>query len=134
MITLFTLIALVSAVQDTSVAVIPRPVHLTRGTGAFLITPATAVVTDRATRQIGHRLADWLEPATGYRLPVTAASGAATRTIALRLDTTLSRLRGEGYRLTVTRTRITLRAPPPAGGFYALETVPQPLPPHLSPA
>ncbi|PYO94149.1 MAG: beta-N-acetylglucosaminidase [Gemmatimonadetes bacterium] len=131
MITLFTLIALVSAVQDTSVAVIPRPVHLTRGTGAFLITPATAVVTDRATRQIGHRLADWLEPATGYRLPVTAASGAATRTIALRLDTTLSRLGDEGYRLTVTGTRITIRAPHPAGVFYGIETLRQLLPPDI---
>jgi len=131
MITLFTLIALVSAVQDTSVAIIPRPVHLTRGTGAFLITPATAVVTDRATRQIGHRLADWLEPATGYRLPVTAASGAATRTIALRLDTTLSRLGDEGYRLTVTGTRITIRAPHPAGVFYGVETLRQLLPPDI---
>jgi len=131
MITLFTLIALVSAVQDTSVAIIPRPVHLTRGTGAFLITPATAVVTDRATRQIGHRLADWLEPATGYRLPVTAASGAATRTIALRLDTTLSRLGDEGYRLTVTGTRITIRAPHPAGVFYGIETLRQLLPPDI---
>src|SRR5213075_3237114 len=131
MITLFTLIALVSAVQDTSVAIIPRPVHLTRGTGAFLITPATAVVTDRATRQIGHRLADWLAPATGYRLPVTAASGAATRTIALRLDTTLSRLGDEGYRLTVSGTRITIRAPHPAGVFYGVETLRQLLPPDV---
>jgi len=36
------------------------------------------VATDRATRQIGYQLADWLGPATGYRLSVGgAAAGAA---------------------------------------------------------
>ncbi len=64
MINVLTLIALV-AVQDTSVAVIPQPAHMTRATGTFLLTPATVVVTDRATRDIGYQLADWLRPATG---------------------------------------------------------------------
>jgi len=129
--TLFTLIAIVSGVQDTSVAVIPRPVHVTRGTGAFLLTPATAIVTDRATRQIGYLLADWLQPATGYRLAVGAASGGAARTITLRLDTTLTRLGDEGYRLTVSGTRITIRARRPAGVFYGVETLRQLLPPDI---
>src|SRR2546423_3885744 len=115
------LIAIILAVglQDTTLAVIPQPAHLARGAAAaFVLTPTTAIVTDRATRQIGYQLADWLEPATGYRLPVTAAGGAATRTIALRIDPALSRLGDEGYRLTVSGTRITIRAPRPAGGLF----------------
>src|SRR6267378_1225021 len=90
MINVLTLIALV-AVQDTSVAVIPQPAHMTRATGTFLLTPATVVVTDRATRDIGYQLADWLRPATGYRLAVGGTAGAAARVISLRLDSTLAR-------------------------------------------
>jgi hexosaminidase len=131
MINLLTLLALVAGVQDTTLALIPRPAHLTRGTGTFLLTPATAIVTDRATRDIGYQLADWIQPATGYRLSVAAAPGPATRTISLRIDPTLSRLGPEGYRLTVTGTRITIRGLQPAGVFYGVETLRQLLPPDI---
>jgi len=131
MIHLLALLTLVAGVQDTTLAVIPRPVHITPGTGTFLLTPATVVVTDRATRQIGYQLADWLGPATGYRLPVSGASGTAARTISLRVDPTLARLGDEGYRLTVTGTRITIRAFRAAGVFYGVETLRQLLPPDV---
>jgi len=130
MINLFTLVALL-AVQDTSVAVIPQPAHMTRGTGTFLLTSATVVVTDRATRDIGYQLADWLRPATGYRLAVGGTAGAAARVISLRLDSTLARLGEEGYRLTLTGSRITIRAYRAAGVFYGVETLRQLLPPDI---
>jgi len=129
MINLLAVLALVAGVQDTTLAVIPRPVHMIRGSGAFLLTPATVVVTDRATRDIGYQLADWLQPATGYRLSVRG--GSATHAISLRLDSTLSRLGDEGYRLSVTSGRITIRAYRPAGAFYAVETLRQLLPPDV---
>src|SRR3989442_11833804 len=43
----------------------------------------------------------------------------------------LSRLGEEGYRLTVTGTRITIRAFRPAGVFYGVETLRQLLPPDV---
>ena len=131
MINLIALVALVAGAQDTTLAVIPRPAHLTRGPGTFLLTPATVVVTDRATRPIGYQLADWLGPATGYRLAVSGGPGTAARTISLRTDPTLARLGDEGYRLTVTGTRITIRAFRPAGVFYGVETLRQLLPPDV---
>ena len=131
MITLLALVALVAGVQDTSLAVIPRPVHMTRGTGTFLVTPATVLVTDRATRLIGYQLSDWLAPATRYRLAVSGAAGTAARTISLRVDPTLARLGEEGYRLSVAGTRITIRAYRPAGVFYGVETLRQLLPPDI---
>jgi len=130
MINVLTLVALVS-IQDTSVAVIPRPAHMSRGTGTFLLTPATIVATDRATRQIGYQLADWLGPATGYRLSVGGAAAGAARVISLRLDPTLARLGEEGYRLAVTGSRITIRAYRAAGAFYGVETLRQLLPPDI---
>src|SRR5437867_5192447 len=131
MINLLALLALVAGVQDTTLAVIPRPAQMTRGTGTFLLTPATVVVTDRATRQIGYQLSDWLQPATGYRLVVSGAAGTAARTISLRVDPALARLGEEGYRLIVTGTRITIRAFRPAGVFYGVETLRQLLPPDV---
>src|SRR6266566_4198597 len=130
MINVLSLVALV-AVQDTSLAVIPRPAHMTRGTGTFPLTPATIVATDRATRQIGYQLADWLGPATGYRLSVGGAAAGAARVISLRLDPTLARLGEEGYRLAVTGSRITIRAYRAAGAFYGVETLRQLLPPDI---
>ncbi len=129
--TLIALVALAVAhpLQDTTLSVITRPVHMIRGTGEFALTSGTVIVTDRATRQIGYQLADWLQPATGYRLSVAGVAGSATRVMSLRLDATLSRLGDEGYRLSVTPSRITIRAFRPAGAFYAVETLRQLLPP-----
>jgi hexosaminidase len=103
---------------------------MTRGSGVFVVTPGTVVVTDRATRQVGHQLADWLSPATGYRLFVAGAvpPGGAARVVSIRLDSSLARLGDEGYRLSAAPTRITIRAFRPAGAFYAVQTLRQLLP------
>lgn len=131
MINLIALVALLGGVQDSALSVIPRPVQMTRGTGEFVFTPGTAVVTDRATRDIGYQLADWLAPATGLRLAVRAAPGTATRVVSVRLDPSLTRLGEEGYRVVVTPTRITIRAFRPAGAFYAAQTLRQLMPPDV---
>jgi len=131
MITLLTCVALVAGVQDTELSVIPRPVHLTRGRGTFVLTARTAIVTDRATRDIGYQLADWIRPATGYRLAVGAAPEAGAEAISIRIDPTLARLGDEGYGLSVTPARIAIRAFRPAGAFYAVETLRQLLPPDI---
>src|SRR5947207_5230758 len=59
------------------------------------------------------------------------APAAAARTIALRLDPSLTRLGDEGYQLSVTARQITIRAHRPAGTFYAVETLRQLLPPDI---
>src|SRR6266571_2006187 len=129
--TLIAIVALTVAhpFQDTTLSVIPRPAHMIRGTGEFALTSGTVIVTDRATQDIGYELADWLRPATGYRLSVVGAPGAATRVVSLRLDPALARLGDEGYRLSVTPTSVTIRAFRPAGAFYAVQTLRQLLPP-----
>jgi hexosaminidase len=131
MINLLAIVSLLAAPQDTTLSVIPKPVQMTRTAATFTLTPGTAIVTDRSTYDIGIQLADWLQPATGYRLAVVGATGAGGQVISLRLDPTLARLGDEGYRLTVTHSRINIRAYRPAGAFYAVETLRQLLPPQV---
>lgn len=131
MISLFACLALLGGVQDTALSVIPRPVHIMHRPGSFSLTAGTVIVTDRGTRRIGYQLADWLYPATGYRLPAVGSAGGATHVVSLSLDSTLSRLGEEGYRLTVTATRITIRGFRPAGVFYGVETLRQLFPPDI---
>ena len=102
------LFAGVSAIQlDTAIAVIPRPVAVTRGSGAFTVTATTVIAAPAALRPLALALADALAPATGWRLAVRAAPGQG-RAIALRLDRRLALLGDEGYRLEVTPRRVTI--------------------------
>ena len=129
--TLLAIVALLTGTQDSTLSVIPKPVQMTRTAASFELTPGTAIVADRNTYDIGIQLADWLQPATGYRLAVVGSTGTGGQVISLRLDPTLARLGDEGYRLTVTRTRITIRAYRPAGAFYAVQTLRQLFPPDI---
>src|SRR6185295_1025465 len=110
--------------QDTGLSVIPQPVRVTRAAGAFVLTAQTVIATDPATRDVGYALADYVGPATGYRVPVRATGGS----ISIRTDTSLARLGDEGYRLVVTPTAISIRAFKPAGAFYGVQTLRQLLP------
>jgi hexosaminidase len=125
------MLALALAVAlDSTFAIVPRPVHVTpRGGGSFTLTASTVITTDAASRALGGQLADYLFPATGFRL-VVAAVGAG-RTISIRLDSTLAALGDEGYRLDVSSTRVTIRARRPAGAFYGIQTLRQLLPPAI---
>jgi hexosaminidase len=126
-IALLTALALVVPAQDSGLSVIPQPVRLTRTLGQFVLSAGTVIATDAASRDVGYALADYVAPATGYRLSVRGSGGA----ISIRTDTSLARLGEEGYRLTVTPAAITIRAYKPAGAFYAVQTLRQLLPPEI---
>ena len=96
MFNLLQILALLAGAQDTGVSVIPKPVTLTRTAASFQLTPGTAIVTDRATYDIGIQLADWLQPATGFRLAVVGAAGTGGQVISIRLDPKLAQLSEEG--------------------------------------
>lgn len=107
---------------------VPRPVRVATKPGSFTLTGATVITTGPATRALGAMLADYLFPATGFRLalrsgPLTTATG-----ISIGLDSTLKALGPEGYRLEVSPTAVTIRALRPVGAFYAIQTLRQLLP------
>ncbi len=93
-----------------------------------MLTARAVITTDAAMRDVGYALADYVLPATGYRLPVRGSAGGAARVISIRTDSTLARLGDEGYRLQVTPTGVRIRAFKPAGAFYAVQTLRQLLP------
>lgn len=117
--------------------VIPVPASVEPGSGApFTLTPEAVVVvpTSRgaadsaataAAARVGDMLARRLRPATGLRIPVTAADDAAPRgAIVLRLDGAAT-LGAEGYELAITADSVRLTAAAPAGLFHAMQTLRQ---------
>ncbi len=93
------LAALLAALAlDSGFAIVPRPVHLTPKSGSFTLTGSTAITADAASRALGGMLADYLFPATGFRLAVRSSAPAGVPAISIRLDTTLRTLGDEGYR------------------------------------
>lgn len=123
-----------AAAQDPAapIAVIPRPAQVTPLVGRFALTARTVIWTTPADVRVGHQLARYLEPATGFALAVrTDAPAPAGRAIVLRRDASLARLGPEGYVLEVRPDRVTARAPEEAGLFYAVQTIRQLLPPEV---
>ena len=112
-------------------SIIPRPVSMTAQTGRFTLGPRTVIWTDPASESVGHQLATYLEPATGFVFRVQVGGPVPGAAIALRRDASLERLGPEGYSLTVLPGGVDARAPELAGLFYAVQTLRQLLPPDI---
>ena len=112
-------------------ALIPLPASVQPAPGQFTLTAGTGIFVDPATPEltaIGQYLADKLKPATGYKLPVTAAASAPAGSIFLTTNGADPSLGDEGYTLTVTSSGVRLQAPKPAGLFHGVQTIRQLLP------
>ena len=117
--------------DSQAIAIVPRPESLSVGRGRFVIGPSTVIYADAATADIARRFAVSLFPATGLSIPVRVGTPAGASTIVLQRGPRLTRLGEEGYELTVTPRRLTVRGRERAGVFYGLQTVRQLLPPAV---
>jgi hexosaminidase len=113
--------------------IVPKPVSLTAGSGQFALTAGTRIVVaggSAAALPVAQDLASYLRPATGYRLPVvpgTSEPGAITLALGSQ-GAVPGDPDGEGYRLNVTSTRVTLAAATPHGLYNGIQTIRQLLP------
>lgn len=120
----------VTAASTAAPAVIPKPVSTTTGADRFMLTPATRIAAGPGTAPVAQDLAGYLRPATGYPLPVTPGKpGAQTITLALGPRYAIpGDTDGEGYRLAVTPSGVTLDAATAHGLYDGVQTIRQLLP------
>lgn len=130
-------ISLSSTAQNKqSVSIIPQPVSLQTGAGAFVVKNGTSIEVVAGNAE-SNRTATYLSKAlsipTGYSLPVkTATSSKANGSIQLSLVSAgASDLGKEGYRLTVAPAGVSVAANTPAGLFYGVQTLLQLLPKEI---
>lgn len=108
-------------------AIIPAPVHIRSGEGAFTLTSSTKLLLSGDTAGAAKLLRASLSPATGLKLPITRQAG--DDTIELRTDAALGRKLGrEAYRLRVDGNRVVITGGSSAGLFYGVQTFRQLLP------
>ena len=113
-------------------AIVPKPLAVAPGRGAFTLTGSTRILAEGDARGVARLLARSLRPATGFRLPVTGTRGGpAHGDVVLRLRPGDRGLGDEGYRLVVEPQVVTLAAREAAGLFYGVQTLRQLLPPGI---
>jgi len=113
--------------QPSPVAVIPKPTSVKGAEGFFEIRPETRIVTQPQTKAVGELLAEWLRPATGFRLTVQGGP-TSPEGVVLAIQPEVAGLGKEGYRLEVTPRRVLIESSTPAGVFYGVQTLRQLLP------
>ena len=119
-----------------SVSIIPEPVEMTRGTGAFQITDQTVIYISDAVPElagIANFLAEKIQKSAGKTLKVETVSGedVPENGILFTISNADNELGTEGYHLSVQPTRIVAKATSPNGLFYAYETICQLLPAEI---
>lgn len=111
--------------------IIPQPVELTATNNSFALTAETKIFvqSDAPDLQSSARyLCEFLQPSTGFLLPVEIAEQEPQEGIFFTLNGTDSQLGEEGYELNISKKLVKISAQKPAGLFYAVQTLRQLLP------
>lgn len=117
--------------KQASLAIIPEPVSMTQGKGVFKL-PATLTVKTPTGVNLGNTL-DLLKTKIQRATHSKVVSGNnANAALVLELNRTPhTQLGTEGYTLTVTPTKISIKANAAAGLFYGVQTLLQLLPAEI---
>ena len=126
-------VGFVSAADSAAVAIVPKPVTMEMGEGSFVITAKTKIIVSKDTAGIGDFLAEKLNPATGYDMKVKKPGlfQSKKNNIFLKVNSKLSDLGSEGYKLSVSDKTVLIEAPSKAGVFYGCQSLLQLLPAEI---
>ncbi|WP_250038300.1 beta-N-acetylhexosaminidase [Paractinoplanes maris] len=105
-------------------SVIPAPVEVRAHGSAFRLTARTVIEAPQSARAVADRLAEAVHTATGHRPAIVRHAPAHAPAITLAAGRTAP----EGYRLSVSRSGITIRSGGNAGLFNGVQTLRQLLP------
>lgn len=106
---------------------IPKPLEVRDGAEVTALAAGCAIAADDGARDVARLLRDWLEPATGWEIPVLGPGATGTGgSIELRTDG--DGLGDEGYELRTTPDRVVITGSAPAGVFYGVQSLRQLLP------
>jgi hexosaminidase len=117
--------------EDGYACLIPKPTSFFQSSGAFTISPGTKILSQKdhpGVSAIANLLSAYLQEVCGYNTSISddsSVQGAGDIQLTLDGDPGLGE---EGYELSITTDAILLRAPYPAGLFYAVQTLRQLLP------
>ncbi|WP_184543457.1 family 20 glycosylhydrolase [Mucilaginibacter sp. FT3.2] len=114
----------VNAQNAAKFPLIPYPAKLVAGTGSFIITPQTAIVTAREFNSEAIELNSLLQKGLGKKLKLD--NTAKIHAIKLVYDASITA--PEAYSLSITTNQLVIRAKDAAGVFHAVETIRQLLP------
>jgi hexosaminidase len=121
-----------SSGKNNVYAVIPAPVSIKEMPGNFTFTKKSKIILSAVNDEnklAADFLAGLVKNPTGLVLPVIQGNKAASGSVLMSIDTSVTNT--EGYNLTVTPKRIVIKARTAVGLFYAVETIRQLLPPDV---
>ncbi|MCX6216289.1 family 20 glycosylhydrolase [Spirosoma sp.] len=124
----------VFAQSENEYNLIPFPARFLGQNGQFPLSATTRiVVSDPTVKAVAQTFAGQVKASTGITLTVASASPALTKgaNVFFTLNKKLA-VGDEGYKLTVTPTRVQAEASTPKGLFYAAQTIRQLIPPGAS--
>src|SRR3569832_642536 len=114
--------------------IIPEPVSVIRpaNAGYFKLSPTLSLIVPKndEVKKIVAGFSKQVSQATGYRLTTREGIKAVVNSFSFLLVTDKT-IPGEGYRLKVTKTGISITANKAAGIFYGIQTLLQLFPPDV---
>jgi hexosaminidase len=112
---------------DPNAGIIPAPVSVKKSPGTFILSQETSFFADTVNNKAVVFLADYLQNSTMLRLPVKLNSGVSKDNSIVLTSAGTDGLPAEGYRLTISPTKITIAAKG-AGLFYGIQSLIQMMP------